>query len=89
MLSEEKAQRVMGKWIAQCRVNTGNKQKSWKADVVGAHLGVESDLICIARQYASIPGSAEQKTFCSASRQAVGEWRRRQDSALCYAAWQL
>jgi len=55
MLSEEKAQRVMGKWIAQCRVNTGNKQKSWKADVVGAHLGVESDLICIARQYASIP----------------------------------
>lgn len=29
----------------------------------------------IARQYASIPDSAEQKTFCSASRQAVGEWR--------------
>ena len=47
MLSEEKAQRVMGKRVAQCRTNTGDKQKSWKADVVGSNLGVESDLICI------------------------------------------
>jgi len=55
MLSEEKARRVMGKRVAQCRVNTGNKQKSWKADVVGSNLGVESDLICI--QLVSTPAS--------------------------------
>jgi hypothetical protein len=49
MLSEEKGGASDGK------VDSGNKQKSWKADVVRAHLGVESDLICT--QLVSTPAS--------------------------------
>jgi len=45
--NEEKTQRVMGKRVAQRRVDTGHKQKIWKADVDGAYLGVECHLICI------------------------------------------
>ena len=36
MLSEEKEQRVMVKRVSRCRMNTGHKQKMWKADVDGA-----------------------------------------------------
>ena len=60
MLSEEKAQQVAGKWVAQCRVNTGHKQRAQRQMLMGRAWGWSAILYAMSssvRQRSRVRGT--------------------------------